>query len=32
MIASYDVPNQKVSLVSIPRDTLVDRTHGEKPL
>jgi hypothetical protein len=29
MIASYDVPNQKVSLVSIPRDTLVDRTHGK---
>lgn len=28
MIASYDVPNQKVGLVSIPRDTLVDRTYG----
>lgn len=26
MVASYDVPNQKVSLVSIPRDTLVNRT------
>jgi len=25
MVASYDVPNQRVALVSIPRDTLVDR-------
>lgn len=28
MVASYDVPNQKVALVSIPRDTLVNGTYG----
>lgn len=31
MVASYDVPNQKVSLISIPRDTIVDRTWTEYP-
>lgn len=28
MVASYDVPNQKVALVSIPRDTLVNGKYG----
>lgn len=29
MAVSYDIPNQKINLVSIPRDTLVNRTsHG----
>lgn len=27
MVMSYDVPNQKVGVVSIPRDTLVDRSY-----
>lgn len=29
MVASYDVPNQKVALVSIPRDTLVNGKYGD---
>ena len=28
MLVSYDVPNQKVALVSIPRDTLVNGKYG----
>lgn len=30
MLASYDIPNQKVSVMSIPRDTLVDARHPGK--
>ena len=32
MVASYDVPNQKVALVSIPRDTLVDAERTVKKI
>lgn len=28
MVCSYDVPKQRVSLVSVPRDTLVNRKYG----
>ena len=31
MVATYDVPNQKVGVVSIPRDTLIARPEGENP-
>lgn len=31
MVFSYDVPNQKVGVVSIPRDTIVDRGSGKNP-
>ena len=30
MVATYDVPNAKVGVVSIPRDTLVDRKTGAR--
>lgn len=30
MLASYDIPNQKVSVMSVPRDTLVDARHPGK--
>lgn len=30
MLASYDIPNQKLSVMSIPRDTLVDARHPGK--
>lgn len=31
MVATYDVANQKVGVVSIPRDTIVDRTWSRYP-
>ena len=31
MVASYDVANQKVGVVSIPRDTMVDRSWSSYP-
>ena len=31
MVFSYDVPNQKVGVVSVPRDTIVDRGSGKNP-
>ena len=31
MVLSYDVPNQKVGLVSVPRDTLTRRPEGKNP-
>lgn len=31
MVLNYDVPNQKVGVVSIPRDTLIDRGSGRIP-
>ena len=31
MVASYDVANQKVGVVSIPRDTIVDRSWSKYP-
>lgn len=31
MVACYDIPNQKVGIVSIPRDTLTDREPGKSP-
>ena len=32
MVMSYDIPNQKVGVISIPRDTLVDRESGSPKL
>ncbi len=32
MVACYDIPNQKVGIVSIPRDTLTDRASGNPKL
>ena len=31
MVLSYDIPNQKVGVVSVPRDTLTDRDSGKNP-
>lgn len=31
MVATFDVPNKKVGVVSIPRDTLVHRESGKNP-
>ena len=31
MVATYDVPNQKVGIVSVPRDTLICREQGKSP-
>ena len=31
MVATYDIPNQTVGLVSIPRDTIIDRGAGKNP-
>ena len=31
MVLSYDIPNQKVGVVSVPRDTLTDRASGKNP-
>ena len=31
MVASYDIPNQTVGLVSVPRDTMIDRTWSKFP-
>lgn len=31
MVLSYDVPNQKIGVVSIPRDTITDRPQGKDP-
>ena len=32
MVMSYDIPNQKVGVISVPRDTLVDRESGSPKL
>ncbi len=32
MVACYDIPNQKVGIVSVPRDTLVERSKGDPHL
>ncbi len=32
MVACYDIPNQKVGIVSVPRDTLVERSKGHPHL
>ena len=31
MVMSYDIPNKKVGVVSVPRDTLVERPSGKNP-
>lgn len=31
IVMSYDIPNQKVGMVSVPRDTLVERPWGKNP-
>lgn len=31
MVMTYDVPNQKVGVISVPRDTLIDRGSGKNP-
>ena len=31
MVLSYDVPNQKVGVVSVPRDTITNREPGKNP-
>ena len=31
MVLSYDIPNQKVGVISIPRDTLTARASGKNP-
>ena len=30
IVVTYDVPNQKVGMVSVPRDTLIERTIGSR--
>ena len=32
MVMSYDIPNQKVGVISVPRDTLVERESGSPKL
>jgi len=31
MVATFDIPNKKVGIVSVPRDTLTDREKGKNP-
>jgi len=31
MVLCYDVPNQKIGVVSVPRDTITDRPQGKDP-
>ena len=31
MLVTYDIPDQKVGVISIPRDTLTDREEGKNP-